>query len=159
MTVKKHKILFVEDYPETVEVLEDIFEDYEDYEVTFKTTAEEGLAFLQENLDIECIFLDHNLPGMSGLAFLKEQLKIESIKDIPVIMQTMQSEKYFPAYISADSAVVCFLQKPYKISQIMESLEAVINKENIPKLKEEMKAKIVQAKNNELSDGVYGGYS
>jgi len=55
--------------------------------------GEEGLKKLQENMPIDLIMLDWNMPIMDGLTFLKNLRADSNYKNVKVIMCTSESEK------------------------------------------------------------------
>lgn len=55
--------------------------------------GEEALIQLKENMPVDMVLLDWNMPVMDGLAFLKEVRKDQSFKKVKVVMCTSESEK------------------------------------------------------------------
>jgi two-component system chemotaxis response regulator CheY len=55
--------------------------------------GEEALRKLQENMPLDLILLDWNMPVMDGLTFLKKLRTDNSYKNVKVIMCTSESEK------------------------------------------------------------------
>ncbi|NLE01522.1 MAG: response regulator [Fibrobacter sp.] len=55
--------------------------------------GEEGLKKLQENMPVDLVMLDWNMPIMDGLTFLKAVRADAKYKDVKVIMCTSESEK------------------------------------------------------------------
>lgn len=55
--------------------------------------GEEGLRLLRENLPIDIVVLDINMPKMSGLAVLEQIRGDRTLKDIRVVMVTSEAGK------------------------------------------------------------------
>ena len=55
--------------------------------------GEEALTQLNQNMPIDYILLDWNMPVMDGLTFLKKAREDDSYKDVKIIMCTSESEK------------------------------------------------------------------
>ena len=51
-------------------------------------SGEEALAWLAANQDVSMMFLDVNMPGMSGLELLVHIQADDSLRDIPVVLQS-----------------------------------------------------------------------
>lgn len=57
------------------------------------TDGEDALNVLDENMPVDVILLDWNMPIMDGLTFLKRIRSSETYKGIKVVMCTSESEK------------------------------------------------------------------
>jgi two-component system, chemotaxis family, chemotaxis protein CheY len=55
--------------------------------------GQDALGKLKENMPVDVILLDWNMPVMDGYAFLKEVRAQECYKDVKIIMCTSESEK------------------------------------------------------------------
>ena len=55
--------------------------------------GEEGLQKLEENMPVDVIFLDWNMPIMDGYACLQKIRSTPAYKDVKIIMCTSESEK------------------------------------------------------------------
>jgi two-component system chemotaxis response regulator CheY len=55
--------------------------------------GEEAMRKLQENMPLDLIMLDWNMPVMDGLTFLKKVRADASFKNVKIIMCTSESEK------------------------------------------------------------------
>lgn len=55
--------------------------------------GEQALGALKENMPIDCVLLDWNMPVMDGLSCLKAIRADDAFKDVKVIMCTSESEK------------------------------------------------------------------
>jgi two-component system chemotaxis response regulator CheY len=57
------------------------------------SNGEEALTVLQNNMPVDIIMLDWNMPVMDGLTFLKTLRKNNQYNQVKVIMCTSESEK------------------------------------------------------------------
>lgn len=55
--------------------------------------GEQGLKQLEENMPVDVVFLDWNMPVMDGITMLKKLRSNGAFKDVKVIMCTSESEK------------------------------------------------------------------
>ncbi|HEX2959394.1 MAG TPA: response regulator [Chitinispirillaceae bacterium] len=55
--------------------------------------GEEAMKKLQENMPLDLIMLDWNMPVMDGITFLKKVRADNSFKNVKIIMCTSESEK------------------------------------------------------------------
>jgi len=80
-------VLYIEDNPENVELMHDVFQRWPDVVVEVAMTGTEGLA-RAEALHPKLILLDLHLPDLHGLEVLDGLRQRPSTADIPVIMVT-----------------------------------------------------------------------
>lgn len=80
-------ILAIDDDEMSREILKEIFQEL--YHVHLCESAEEGLAYLQKNMNqVKLILIDNFMPGMSGMEFLRYCKQDPLLKVIPQIMIT-----------------------------------------------------------------------
>ncbi|MDD5451023.1 MAG: response regulator [Desulfovibrionales bacterium] len=138
---KPLNVMVVDDDAVICETLREFFLALGDYEVF---TAHDGYeAFdLLNKVEMDCIFVDFMMPGMSGLQFL-EKVKTHD-KSILVVVMT--------GYPSHDAIIEAmrkgasdFLTKPFKLDEIRIALERLARERSILKenifLSEELKEK------------------
>ena len=90
--------------------------------ITALETAEEGMELLKDhNYDI--IVTDYRLPGMDGLDFLKK-IKDTQPYAMKVLITAYKSESVVSEAVSI--GVQDFIEKPFTINTIEESLEKLI---------------------------------
>ena len=126
---RKSKVLIIDDEPNNLRALKMDMED-EDYEVL---TAEDGMIgwdILIENKDeINTILLDRMMPNMDSMEFLTKLKATDSLKDIPVIMQTAAAEKE-QVVESIQAGAYYYLIKPYDkdvmLSVVAASIEGYV---------------------------------
>lgn len=98
------------------------------YDVIQVTNGHDALDALQENQDIECIFLDESMPGITGLETL-EKIR-ESNKNIPIVMITKnEAEDLMEQAIG--SQISDYLIKPVNPNQILLSLKKIIDNKRL----------------------------
>ncbi len=98
------------------------------YEVLEVTNGYDALEVLSENNDIECVFLDESMPGITGLETL-EKIR-ESNKNIPIVMITKnEAEDLMEQAIG--SQIADYLIKPVNPNQILLSLKKVIDNKRL----------------------------
>jgi len=83
MSDKRH-VLYVEDNPANMRLVEQLLKTFPDIELVGAETAEDGLEIAQKNVP-NLILMDINLPGMSGYEALVELKKIKKTKEVPVV--------------------------------------------------------------------------
>ena len=93
-----------------------------DYELVEAGDGLEALDILeQSSADISLILLDWNMPGMDGFMFLQKVKEIVTIKHIPVMMVTTESEG--ANIIKAIQAgAINYMVKPFSIEELMKKI-------------------------------------
>ena len=82
--VKKRKLLYIEDNPESAQLVVDALGHEESIEVITVSTAEEGLAIAKEQIP-DIILMDINLPGIDGFAAFNILRNLGQTRHIPII--------------------------------------------------------------------------
>ena len=121
-------ILVVDDQTTLTSVLLHILED-DGYHVEVAHTAEEALKKFDET-PFDLAIIDINLPGMSGLDLLERFKKIDS-RILSIIIT---------AYGSLDTAIksmklgaVDYITKPFKLSELQDSVKDALEKRSLQK--------------------------
>ncbi len=94
-----------------------------DYGFLEAEDGQEALTLLAqpEAADVGLILLDWNMPGMDGFEFLQTIKSDTSLRDIPVMMVTTESEK--ACIIQAIQAgAINYLVKPFSIEELMKKI-------------------------------------
>jgi len=122
------KVLIVDDEVNNIMLLEtDLIE--LDYQVLSAKNGHEALELLRCHTDVRLILLDRMMPIMNGMQFLEIIKKHESLKSIPIIMQTAaaQPEQLVEAI---DAGVYYYLTKPYNLNVLRSIVTAAIDDAN-----------------------------
>ena len=118
--MKKIKILWADD---EIDLLKPhiLFLQAKGYELTTVNNGDEAVEIIRENTsDIDIIFLDENMPGVTGLQALSKIKKISP--NIPVIMIT-KSEAEDIMEEAIGSQIADYLIKPVNPNQILLSIK------------------------------------
>ena len=81
------KILYIEDNPANLKLVEKIIKKHPEFEFFSATTPEAGIE-LARSIQPDLILLDINLPGMNGYEVMDNLLQSDMTKDIAVIALT-----------------------------------------------------------------------
>ncbi len=130
------KILIVDDSNTMRRVLTmGILKVFKENEVTIleATNGQKGLNIIRENIDIDYVFLDINMPVMKGDEMLKILRSDETIKHIKVIMQTTEGVKSKVSAITK-MGISGYLLKPYTQEIIQQMMEKILEKELLAEL-------------------------
>jgi len=93
-----------------------------DYELVEAADGIEALTILERSSeDIILILLDWNMPGMDGLVFLEKIKNTASLKHIPVMMVTTESEKE-NIIRAIQAGAINYLVKPFTIEELMKKV-------------------------------------
>lgn len=113
------KVMIVDDDRVICELLREFFGVSGDYKVF---TAEDGYKALEllNKIELDCIFVDYMMPGMTGLQLL-EKVKGHN-NSIPVVIMT-GCPSYDATVEAMDKGACDVLTKPFKLEQIRMVLE------------------------------------
>ena len=122
-SVRRTRILIVEDEPAMVAGLRDNFE-YEGYEVI---SADDGVSGLERALadDPDLVVLDVMMPRMSGLEVCK-QVKAKR-PSIPIIMLTARGQE-IDKVVGLELGADDYVTKPFSIRELMARIKAVLRR-------------------------------
>lgn len=114
-----HKALVVDDQPDVLNMAAEVFRTL-GYEVLSANNAEEALNILKRNPDIEVLFSDVVMPGMSGID-LGQKVR-ELFPNIKILLVSGYTE---PALKSKNANLddFQFICKPYRITDIVKNLQ------------------------------------
>jgi DNA-binding NarL/FixJ family response regulator len=118
------KILHLDDHVLFAEGLSAVISQHaKEIEIISADDAEKGLMLIEQNQDIDLIFIDLNMPGLNGLAF------IDSINErelfIPFVVLSA-SEDIWDIREALESGAAGFIPKTYKCQKILEIIGQVM---------------------------------
>lgn len=119
------KILVVEDDASLAQSIADIFE-VVGYEVQLAYSGHDGLQKIQADT-FDIIVSDIQMPGMNGYEFLQAVRNQKATETMPFVFLTAQSEREHlrqGMVLGADD----FVPKPFSVKELVESVEATLNK-------------------------------
>lgn len=112
-----YSILVVDDEPNYLIVLSELLKD-EGFEVFTASSGKEGLKIV-EDVDLDVVITDMQMPGMDGLEFLKEVKN--RISDLPVIVITAFAE-VDKAVEAMQSGAFNYLAKPFSNDELIVTI-------------------------------------
>ena len=122
------KILIVDDDEMNLKVAKFILEQNNSYDIITASSGMECLSII-ENITVDLILLDVEMPIMNGIKTLKNIRKYQELKNIPVIFLTADA--------NADTVIAAgmlnaagYIKKPYFPEDFSERVEKVINQNN-----------------------------
>ncbi len=116
-----HSILVVDDEPNYLIILSELLRD-EDFEVFTAPNGEEGLAVVEE-VDLDLVITDMQMPGMDGLQLL-DKVKERNVH-LPVIMITAFAEVE-KAVAAMQAGAFTYLAKPYSNDELLVNINKAI---------------------------------
>lgn len=130
---KVRTMLYIEDDPASIKVIETFIGQHTDLELMTAPTAEFGLGIARVHHP-DIILMDINLPGMSGIEAVAKLQSYEETKNIPVIALSANAMR--DDIRKGDEAeFLMYLTKPINIQKFMEAIESVMDMEKAEKNK------------------------
>ena len=124
-TSMKHKVLIVDDNPDSVAIMRSILES-RGYDVAAAQSGAEALDFLQRET-VNLVLLDIMMPEMSGTEVLQRIKDNAATGRLPVILVTAktQDEDVLSGYqYGADY----YITKPFTAKQLLYGIELILGK-------------------------------
>lgn len=118
-----HKILAVEDHPETLDIVVLTLEQY-GYTVVSTVLPKEALK-LAEAEKPDLILLDVNMPEMSGLEVCRRLRANPELEAVPIIMFTAEDEPY-QKLAGFDAGADDYLTKPTDPDEMIARIEGIL---------------------------------
>lgn len=116
---KKNKILFVDDEPNILSALSRMLRD-EEYMIYTATSADEGIALLETEGEMDIVISDYRMPDRNGVDFLREvhqrwpltvRMILSGFADMPAVIDAINEGKVYR-----------FLPKPWDIDELKEAI-------------------------------------
>jgi signal transduction histidine kinase len=121
----RKKILYIEDNPANLNLMEAILEEITDVEMLSAHNAELGIEIAETQLP-EVILMDINLPGMSGYQALKKLQETNTTQHIPVVAVTANATKSDIAR-GKQAGFIDYVTKPFDLHTIEQVLGDLLN--------------------------------
>ena len=121
----KHKVLVVDDNPDSVAIMRGILEG-RGYDVAAAHSGTEALQFLKKEA-VDLVLLDIMMPEMSGMEVLQRIKEDAATGRLPVILVTAktQDEDVLSGYqYGADY----YITKPFTAKQLLYGIELILGK-------------------------------
>ncbi|MFA6921499.1 MAG: PAS domain S-box protein [Gallionella sp.] len=121
---KQHTLLYVEDNPANLMLVEQIIEARPDIHMLSARDGNLGIALARTHLP-DVILMDINLPGISGIEALNTLRKDTATMHIPVVAISANA---MPCDIEAgiEAGFFCYITKPIRIKDFMSALDAAL---------------------------------
>jgi CheY-like chemotaxis protein len=116
----KHLVLYVEDNPANMRLVEQILGQFPDVELIGVETAESGIDVAVEQQP-ELVLMDINLPGMDGFQALAELKQREQTSHIPVVAVSANAMD-LDMQRGLDQGFDGYLTKPFNLQEFMSMI-------------------------------------
>jgi CheY-like chemotaxis protein len=125
---KTARIVYVEDNPANVRLLEFLIARHDDLDLTSAENGEEGVALIQETLP-DLVLMDIGLPGIDGLEALRILKSDDATKHIPVIAISANAMPH-DVEKGRQAGFMSYLTKPIDINELLKSVKEVLSAGN-----------------------------
>ena len=113
----KHLVLYVEDNPPNMRLVEQILKQFPDSGFIGEATADVGID-VAEQRQPELILMDVNLQGMDGFQALAELKRKETTRHIPVVAISANAMDT-AVQRGLDTGFVSYLTKPFNLQEFI----------------------------------------
>ncbi|MFO7180757.1 MAG: PAS domain S-box protein [Pseudomonadota bacterium] len=118
-----YRVVYIEDNPSNIAFMRELMADFDRVELVTVPTAEVGIEVVRDTQP-HVVIMDINLPGMSGYEATKKLREWPETKHIPVIALSAAAMVGDRSRV-ADAGFYRYLTKPVRVSELMETLEAL----------------------------------
>lgn len=127
MPVGAHKVLYVEDNPDNLSLMEQVIEMVDGVELISAHTGELGIEMAEIHLP-SAILMDINLPGINGDEAMKRLREMDETKDIPIIAVSANA---IPREIKAalEAGFDAYITKPINLVDVIEHIKKAVKGE------------------------------
>jgi CheY-like chemotaxis protein len=132
MGVKEKKmfsILIVDDVPKNIQVLANVLECRDDYEIEFATSGKEALEWVS-SINFDLILLDIMMPGMDGYKVIRHLKNEKKTREIPVIFLTAKTDEE-SIVKGFENGAVDYVTKPFIPSELLARVNTHIELKRI----------------------------
>ena len=136
------KILCVDDEPNVLKSLYRMFMD-EDYEIISAESAEEALAVLAKEWDIQVVISDYRMPGMNGVDFL---IKVNEgwPETIRIVLSGYADTASVVAAIN-EGQIYKFIAKPWNDADLKATIDKAIDLYNLKRKNQELTNQLISS--------------
>lgn len=121
---RKKKLLYIEDIPANVDLVQQILSLRPNIELFSAANAIDGIKMAQEKCP-DLILMDIHLPGMNGLEAFKELQTIQKVKTIPVIALTADAMT-IDIKKAIDLGFHSYITKPIDVRRFIKAIDKII---------------------------------
>ena len=118
------RIVYVEDNPANVRLLEFLIARHEDLELSSAETGEEGVALVQQTIP-DLVLMDIGLPGIDGLEALRLLKSDDATKHIPVIAISANAMPH-DVEKGRQAGFMSYLTKPIDINELLKAVKQIL---------------------------------
>jgi CheY-like chemotaxis protein len=126
--VRRIRVLYVEDNPANMRLMEEVMEDLGSIDLETAHTAELGLEMVASNPP-DLVIMDINLPGMDGIGAVRKLRAGEETKDLPVLALSANATTA-SIQKGLDAGFDAYLTKPVVIPDLMSAIETALKERN-----------------------------
>jgi len=123
-TLAEHTVLYIEDNPSNLQLMEMIFERLDNVRMISTHTAELGLE-MAEREHPDLILMDINLPGMNGVEALKKIQTTQTIHKTPVIAVSANAMKN-DIENALKIGFIAYIAKPFQVDEILTTVSSIL---------------------------------
>ena len=123
-TLPHRTVLYIEDNPSNLQLMEMIFEELENVRMISAHTAELGLE-MAEREHPDLILMDINLPGMNGVEALKRLQSSSSLHKTPVIAVSANAMRKDIEH-ALQIGFKAYIAKPFQIEDILTTVSSAL---------------------------------
>ena len=122
---KEPKILYIEDEPFMIEMVDQVLKisGYK-YKVTGATSGDQGLAMLRQQ-QTDLLLLDLTMPDTNGWDIYREMKRDENLANIPVIVISATIPDRGRTIIDELPPVNDYITKPFNVDRLIRSVREV----------------------------------
>ena len=116
-----HTVLYIEDHPSNIRLLEKIFSNYPNLDLNIAMTPDTGFEMATRLLP-SIIIMDINLPGMDGFELLSRIRSNDTCRDIPVIALSANAMSQH-IQKALDAGFNDYLTKPVNVTELLQTIK------------------------------------
>ncbi len=128
-TQKPLQVLYIEDDPEMI-TLVGLILNRRNYQVTGATGGQEGLDIVRHERP-DLILLDLMMPDIDGWDVYQQLKSSEDTRQIPVIVITAKAQAIDRVLGLHIAKVDDYISKPFRPAELLDSIDRVLNKQNL----------------------------